>query len=231
MAAVTPTDDIFCYHFDGTGSTIAVTDENQDMVNTYSYYPFGIILGEQEGFDQPFKYVGQYGVMAEPNGLYYMRARYYDAETARFIFQDPIGFDGGSFNLYAYVQNNPVMFMDPNGLCVRDAWEGVTNTLFPEDNRPIHEKVAGYVNWYVNHSGLEQTPAVFTASAAVTAGALIGTLYEPAMVFAGTPQGQSILNEFLPAIVPGTPPAPTPYGLIGNEVGGALGFPGGADNE
>ncbi len=42
--------------------------------------------------------------------------RYYDAETGRFISEDPIGFAGGDLNLYAYVQNNPVLFVDPWGL-------------------------------------------------------------------------------------------------------------------
>jgi RHS repeat-associated protein len=54
--------------------------------------------------------------MAEPNGLYYMRARYYDPETGRFISEDPIGFDGGDVNLYVYAGNNPVMGVDPLGL-------------------------------------------------------------------------------------------------------------------
>jgi hypothetical protein len=45
-------------------------------VNSYAYEPFGEILSQQETVTQPFKYVGQYGVMAEPNGLYYMRARH-----------------------------------------------------------------------------------------------------------------------------------------------------------
>ncbi len=54
--------------------------------------------------------------MAEPNGFYYMRARYYDPKVGRFISEDPIGFGGGDVNLYAYVQNNPVMRIDPWGL-------------------------------------------------------------------------------------------------------------------
>jgi RHS repeat-associated protein len=65
---------------------------------------------------QPFKYAGQYGILQEPNGLYYMRARYYDAAVGRFISEDPIGFDSGEVNLYAYVGNNPISFIDPFGL-------------------------------------------------------------------------------------------------------------------
>jgi uncharacterized protein RhaS with RHS repeats len=44
------------------------------------------------------------------------RARYYDPKAGRFINKDPISFAGGDVNLYAYVQNNPVNFIDPWGL-------------------------------------------------------------------------------------------------------------------
>jgi len=53
--------------------------------------------------------------MTEPNGFYYMRARYYDPEVGRFISEDPIGFEGG-INLYAYGSNNPLLLIDPLGL-------------------------------------------------------------------------------------------------------------------
>jgi RHS repeat-associated protein len=106
----------YCYHFNGTASTIAITDMNQNIVNSYAYDPFGQILGQQETIPQPFKYVGQYGVMAEPNGLYYMRARYYDPSVGRFISEDPLGFGGGDVNLFAYTRNNPANRIDPLGL-------------------------------------------------------------------------------------------------------------------
>jgi RHS repeat-associated protein len=106
---------IYCYHFDALGSVIALTDMDQTIVNAYAYDPFGR-LREQESLAQPFKYVGRYGVMHEPNGLYYMRARYYDPSVGRFISEDPIGFAGGDVNLYGYVHNDPVNLVDPLGL-------------------------------------------------------------------------------------------------------------------
>ncbi|MBI5196253.1 MAG: transglutaminase [Nitrospirae bacterium] len=122
LAMVTPTNQTYCYHFNAVGSTIAMTDSTQAMVNKYSYDPFGNVVNQVEAVQQPFKFVGQHGVMTEPNGFYYMRARYYDPEVGRFISEDPIGFEGG-INLYAYVLNNPVLLIDPLGLAVGDWWD------------------------------------------------------------------------------------------------------------
>jgi RHS repeat-associated protein len=83
-------------------------------VNTYCYSPEGLV-GAQETIPNPFQYVGRFGVMAEGNGLYYMRARYYDPEVGRFINKDPIGYGGGT-NLFMYVGNNLVSRIDPLGL-------------------------------------------------------------------------------------------------------------------
>ena len=44
------------------------------------------------------------------------RARYYNATLQRFISEDPIGFQGGQANLYAYAGDDPIDFIDPFGL-------------------------------------------------------------------------------------------------------------------
>jgi uncharacterized protein RhaS with RHS repeats len=47
----------------------------------------------------------------------YMQARYYDPVIGRFYSNDPIGFRGiHSFNRYAYANNNPYKYIDPNGM-------------------------------------------------------------------------------------------------------------------
>ena len=123
LAMVTSTGQVFTYHYNPIGSTIAVTDLGQNVVNAYAYDSFGNILNQTENIPQPFKYVGQFGVMAESNGFYYMRARYYDPQAGRFISEDPIGFDGGDVNLYGYVGGNAVNRVDPSGLASGDWWD------------------------------------------------------------------------------------------------------------
>jgi len=49
-------------------------------------------------------------------GLYYYRARYYDAALERFVSRDPIIYEGGGSNLYQYVLSNPLRYVDPQGL-------------------------------------------------------------------------------------------------------------------
>ncbi|OFZ23381.1 MAG: hypothetical protein A2X94_13215 [Bdellovibrionales bacterium GWB1_55_8] len=50
---------------------------------------------------------------------YYYRARTYLPEVGRFAQPDPIGFEGGDTNLYRYVLNDPLSFVDPDGLRYR----------------------------------------------------------------------------------------------------------------
>jgi RHS repeat-associated protein len=52
----------------------------------------------------------------QTGGFTYLRNRWYDPQSGRFLTQDPIGLAGG-VNLYAYAGNNPVSFSDPYGLC------------------------------------------------------------------------------------------------------------------
>ena len=65
----------------------------------------------------PIRYRGYY--YDEETGLYYLKSRYYDPETGRFITIDDISYLDpetiNGLNLYAYCGNNPVMNVDPNG--------------------------------------------------------------------------------------------------------------------
>lgn len=109
----------YYYHYNLAGHTVAMTDAAGTIVNKYAYLPFGEPAGCQETVPNPFRYVGQHGVMDDGNGLHYMRARYYHCDISRFLTKDPIGFFGG-INLYCYVKSNPVNLRDPAGLSDED---------------------------------------------------------------------------------------------------------------
>ncbi len=65
---------------------------------------------------QPFGFAG--GIYDPHTKLVRFGARDYDAETGRWTAKDPIGFGGGDTNLYGYVVNDPVDFIDLQGLDV-----------------------------------------------------------------------------------------------------------------
>ena len=107
------------YHFDSRGSTTAITDEEGTVTDRFDYAPYGELVNHIGTTDTPFKYNGRDGVMTDDNGLYYMRARYYNPDIKRFINQDIISGsidDGRTLNRYAYVNGDPVNLTDPFGL-------------------------------------------------------------------------------------------------------------------
>ena len=99
------------YHFNIHGDTSALTDSNGEIVLDYRYDAFGNQLKSNENDTNPFRYCGEY--FDEETGFVYLRNRYYDPSIGRFITEDPAN-DGN--NWYVYCGNNPVMFVDPEGL-------------------------------------------------------------------------------------------------------------------
>jgi RHS repeat-associated protein len=104
------------YAFSGVGNTTELTSAGGAILTTYSYDPFGIVLGKTENAANPFEFVGQLGVMNEGNGLRFMRARYYEPSLGRFLQTDPIGLLGNDVNLYRYGINSPSNATDSSGL-------------------------------------------------------------------------------------------------------------------
>jgi RHS repeat-associated protein len=103
------------YDADAIGSIAGLTETSGNYLNRYSYLPFGESLTKTEAVANPFEFVGQYGVMNESNGLDFMRARFYTSGEGRFVSTDSIGINGG-LNLYGYVGNSPIQYIDPLGL-------------------------------------------------------------------------------------------------------------------
>ncbi|MFO1387701.1 RHS repeat-associated core domain-containing protein [Cellvibrio sp.] len=105
---------ITSYVTDGLGSTLALTDNAGSISTTYTYGAYGN-SGKSGSDDTSFQYTGRENDGA--SNLNYYRARYYSPDLNRFISSDPIGLNGG-INTYAYVDGNPVKYIDPNGLDV-----------------------------------------------------------------------------------------------------------------
>jgi RHS repeat-associated protein len=113
-------------HTDHLGGGNILTDATGNQVQTLDYYPFGSIRVDEEyqNFDETKKFTGH--EFDDASGLYYAQARYYDAETGRFVSGDPLQWRPGElmgrfavnpqgFNFYSYTGNNPIVKTDPTG--------------------------------------------------------------------------------------------------------------------
>ena len=97
------------YHGNIAGKTTKTGAMFNEMGTTMDYDAFG---NQWQGdVPDPFGYCGEY--LDGESGLIYLRNRYYDSMSGRFITEDPIK-DG--LNWYAYAENNPIIMIDPNGL-------------------------------------------------------------------------------------------------------------------
>ena len=100
----------YTYLHNGHGDVVALIDSEENTVNRYTYDAFGVILTSTETVDNPFRYTGYW--YDSETGLYYLMARYYNPVNGRFLSEDPV-MDG--YNWYVYCDNNPVIYIDPNG--------------------------------------------------------------------------------------------------------------------
>ncbi len=143
------------YHFDYAGHTIALTDSVGTITDTLAVAPFGDFFAHHGNTQQPFAFLGRYGIMQELSALYHIRARFYDAHEGRFISQDAFPanlLNTQSVNRFAYSLNNPVNLMDVSG-------------FFSEDilGYPQKKEVSpntGIVNWNVRTDYYEDSKNV-----------------------------------------------------------------------
>lgn len=100
---------------DHLGSPRLVVDAGTGIVvQRLDYDEFGnVTLDTNPGF-QPFGFAG--GLYDRDTGLVRFGARDYDPANGRWTAKDPLRFDAGDTNLYAYALGDPVNFADPSGL-------------------------------------------------------------------------------------------------------------------
>ena len=79
---------------------------------TYSYEPFGNVSMNASGVVQPFRFSSEF--YDEELDLVYYNYRHYSPSLGRFLSRDPIEEQGG-LNLYAFVENNPIVKFDVAG--------------------------------------------------------------------------------------------------------------------
>src|SRR5207249_3052293 len=106
---------------DALGSTVALLDNTQAQTDTFAYWPYGEQRTRTGTTATPFQFVGTHGYYRDSPSKTYVRARVLDTAMTRWMTEDPIGFLGRDYNLFRYVSNTPVRFIDIAGL----DWSGL----------------------------------------------------------------------------------------------------------
>jgi RHS repeat-associated protein len=104
------------YGYDGHGSVRLLTDATGTVTDTYDYDAFGNVVNATGSTPNNYLYSGE---QLDPNlGLYYLRARYYNSATGRFLTRDMVTGDvlnPGTLHKYLYAEGDPVNRIDPRG--------------------------------------------------------------------------------------------------------------------
>ena len=124
--------DRYFFEKDLFGNIVAVYNDSGTKVASYCYDAWGncTVLTNVNGIGamNPFRYRGYY--LDTETNLYYLQSRYYDSYVGRFINADG-QLNGGllGYNLFAYCENNPVMYIDPTGELFREIFDQILNYI------------------------------------------------------------------------------------------------------
>jgi RHS repeat-associated protein len=103
----------YLYHRDHLGSVRELVTPSGTLVARYDYDPYGQRTKLVGGLEAARGFTGHY--YHARSGLHLAPFRAYSAELGRWLSRDPIEEEGG-INLYGYVGNDPVNWIDPDGL-------------------------------------------------------------------------------------------------------------------
>jgi RHS repeat-associated protein len=112
---------------DGTNSTVGLVNSSGSLATQFTYEPFGRTTFSGSGTANLYRFAGR---ELDATGLYFMRARYYNPILQRFLSPDPLGFGGGSTDLYGYAFNSPTNFIDPLGFSAAGTAFGAIGGLY-----------------------------------------------------------------------------------------------------
>jgi RHS repeat-associated protein len=138
-------------HVNHLGAPIAATNQAGQILWQADYAPYGGLIrtsaspGNKTAYTLALRLPGQWE--DAESGLYYNDFRYYNPQAGRYLSPDPLGRLAerlGSPNAYAYVNNNPLSYIDPWGL-ILFAFDGTGND---ESNPDALSNVVGFRNLY-----------------------------------------------------------------------------------
>ncbi len=111
------------YHEDHLGSSSVITDQAGNLVQETAFYPFGHSRHESTPRLVADPYQFSQKERDTESGLHYFGKRFYDSMIGKWASADPIQEQGGGLNLYAYANENPLKYYDPNGAEVKVSYK------------------------------------------------------------------------------------------------------------
>ena len=158
---------------DALGSVRMITDSTGASVAHYEYDAFGNLLASSSdiSFGFNYRYIGSYGVRYDATlSLLYMRNRWYDPSSQRFISRDPLR----SSNRYTYGYNSPMNWVDPLGLAPQSGL-GAAGSALNAAGQGLTQPLGGSPNLLWGVPGAIATGAAGVATGAAGAAHALGT--------------------------------------------------------
>lgn len=197
---------------------LVIDTQSGVIAQRLDYDAWGKVQTDTNPGFQPFGFAG--GLYDLDTGLVRFGARDYDPTTGRWTAKDPILFNGGDTNVYAYSKDDPVNLRDPDGAEVKvvasdPAEARLLMNAYAELNRK--SATARFIN-----ADLENSSETYLIKPTT------GESHYCDSTFEGCAQGEraAFVNICSPESVPttaGNQPMPIPV-LIGHELGHAWGY-------
>jgi len=144
------TSDLRFFHADAMGNVVLTTDSSGDITSTHRYTPFGRPITSTGSYQPRFGFSSK--EYDPETGLNNFGYRSLVVNQGRWLNRDPLGEVGG-LNLYGFVSNNGLFWMDPLGL---DSWWSSGAFWVDVGSEAIRGGVQGAQHWY---TGVKQVGA------------------------------------------------------------------------
>ena len=137
-------------HVDALGNVIGLVDDAKLLKRRYQYDDWGKLVWDWDGLGfsntDRARFKGALWMGPEVD-FYYMRNRWYETHSGRFLSEDPIGLSGG-VNPYVFTGNNPVSGADPTGLSCVQVTDTQMNCSGSFDWSDIYTFLEDAEEWY-----------------------------------------------------------------------------------
>jgi len=195
------TDAVRWYLYDGLGSVLGEVDGNGNVTASRKYDVYGGVRASTGTGTSAHKFVGSLGHPSEDaTELVYMRARYCDPVTGRFVSEDPAK---SGLNWFNYASNSPTNRVDRDGR--RDKTWSEDTLIFLAENIAFGMIQGGWLTALVGYKKFKECEALYMASSATVESGLLGLtkILGESFAFLGMLMAGSMMVQGVGSIIAG----------------------------